>query len=140
MHDASIRRNDAEVIEGLLAPAKELITFLIAFELDFHVASQRVEGAERIDLDRVVDDEIYWDQRIDFLWIATSDDFIPSRMAARSTTQGTPVKSCSTTRAGMKEFSTSAGLAASQSRDCAHPARLRHSHRSCAARLREGYD
>ncbi len=30
-----------------------------------------------------------------------------SRMAARSTTQGTPVKSCSTTRAGMKAISVS---------------------------------
>ena len=30
---------------------------------------------------------------------------MPSRMAARSTTQGTPVKSCSSTRAGAKEIS-----------------------------------
>ena len=30
---------------------------------------------------------------------------IASRIAARSTTQGTPVKSCSRTRAGMKEIS-----------------------------------
>jgi hypothetical protein len=30
---------------------------------------------------------------------------IASRIAARSTTQGTPVKSCSSTRAGMKEIS-----------------------------------
>ena len=36
------------------------------------------------------------------------------RMAARSTTQGTPVKSCSTTRAGLKGTSTAAGRAASQ--------------------------
>ena len=30
---------------------------------------------------------------------------MPSRIAARSTTHGTPVKSCSRTRAGMKEIS-----------------------------------
>jgi hypothetical protein len=30
---------------------------------------------------------------------------MPSRMAARSTTHGTPVKSCSRTRAGMNEIS-----------------------------------
>ena len=30
---------------------------------------------------------------------------MPSRIAARSTTHGTPVKSCSSTRAGMKEIS-----------------------------------
>ena len=42
-----------------------------------------------------------------------------SRMAARSTTAGTPVKSCSRTRAGMKEISFSvapAALEGSQSR------------------------
>ena len=31
--------------------------------------------------------------------------FMASRMAARSTTAGTPVKSCSSTRAGMKAIS-----------------------------------
>jgi len=36
------------------------------------------------------------------------------RIAARSTRAGTPVKSCSTTRAGLKGISTSAGAAASQ--------------------------
>ena len=36
-----------------------------------------------------------------------------SRMAARSTTQGTPVKSCSTTRAGMKAISVSGSFLAS---------------------------
>ena len=34
---------------------------------------------------------------------------MPSRIAARSTTQGTPVKSCSSTRAGMNEISFCAG-------------------------------
>ena len=32
---------------------------------------------------------------------------MPSRIAARSTTHGTPVKSCSSTRAGMNEISVS---------------------------------
>ena len=40
--------------------------------------------------------------------------FIAARMAARSTTHGTPVKSCSTTRAGLNGISVSAGLAAFQ--------------------------
>ena len=35
---------------------------------------------------------------------------MPSRIAARSTTQGTPVKSCSSTRAGMNEISFCASL------------------------------
>ena len=40
--------------------------------------------------------------------------FMASRIAARSTTAGTPVKSCNTTRAGLKGTSSSAGLAAFQ--------------------------
>ena len=40
--------------------------------------------------------------------------FIASRIAARSTTQGTPVKSCSTTRPGMNGTSSLAGLLAFQ--------------------------
>ena len=39
---------------------------------------------------------------------------IASRIAARSTTAGTPVKSCSSTRAGVKEISTLGSAAASQ--------------------------
>ena len=39
---------------------------------------------------------------------------IASRIAARSTTQGTPVKSCSTTRAGWKAISLSGSFLASQ--------------------------
>ena len=39
---------------------------------------------------------------------------IASRIAARSTTHGTPVKSCSTTRAGMNAISVSGSFVASQ--------------------------
>ena len=39
---------------------------------------------------------------------------MPSRIAARSTTAGTPVKSCSSTRAGAKEISFCAALLTSQ--------------------------
>ena len=41
-------------------------------------------------------------------------DFIASRIAARSTTQGTPVKSCMTTRAGMNGISWVDGVFGSQ--------------------------
>ena len=40
--------------------------------------------------------------------------FMALRMAARSTTAGTPVKSCKTTRAGLNGISTGAGDAAFQ--------------------------
>ena len=48
------------------------------------------------------------------IWVASPPSFTTaSRMAARSTTQGTPVKSCSTTRAGMKAISVSGSALAS---------------------------
>ena len=58
---------------------------------------------------------------------------MPSRIAARSTTQGTPVKSCSRTRAGMNEISFSPVLfgdhdaSASMSAALTNPASSRRS-------------
>ena len=45
---------------------------------------------------------------------------IASRMATRSTTQGTPVKSCSSTRAGVYWISSPCSAAGSHSADRAH--------------------
>jgi hypothetical protein len=56
-------------------------------------------GAEFIDHHRVVDDEIDGNQRVDLLRDRRRAA-IASRIAARSTTAGTPVKSCISTRAG----------------------------------------
>jgi hypothetical protein len=50
----------------------------------------------------MVDDELGGVDRIDLLRIAT--EFLP-RAWRRSTTQGTPVKSCMMTRAGVKSIS-----------------------------------
>jgi hypothetical protein len=61
--------------------------------------------------------------------------FIADRMAARSTTAGTPVKSCNTTRAGLNGISSLAGDGHSTPPDFAHPARSLRSRHSCAAPL-----
>ncbi len=56
--DASPRRNDAEIVERILAPAQELVAFAVTFELDFHVFVECVVGAKEVDHDRVVNDEV----------------------------------------------------------------------------------
>ena len=64
-----------------------------------------VGPAEVIDLHRVVDDELDRLQRVDARRGRRPSRATPSRMAARSTTAGTPVKSCSSTRAGVNAIS-----------------------------------
>ena len=56
--DACSGWDDAEVVEGILAPTQEAITFAVTFELDFHVFVERVVGTKEIDHDRVVNDEV----------------------------------------------------------------------------------
>jgi hypothetical protein len=103
----------AEVAQALLAPLEELVALVVALELLGGVDRERLGRAEGVDLHAVVDDQVALDQRVDELGSPPSF-FIASRMAARSTTQGTPVKSCSTTRPGMKGISSLAGLLAFQ--------------------------
>ena len=68
--DAGAGRNDAEVVECLLAPAEELVTLAVAGELHIDIELERVGRVEVVDLHRVVDDEIDGHERIDFLGIA----------------------------------------------------------------------
>ena len=98
MHDTGPRGNYAELIEGLLGPAKQGITLMIALIFAFDIAFESQGRAECIDLNGMVDHQVDWHQRIDLLWIAAHSSH-GQRMAARSTTVGTPVKSCKMTRA-----------------------------------------
>ncbi len=98
--DAGARRNDAEILEGLLAPFQEAVAFAVALVFEFDVAGKGGRRAEFVDDDRVVDDEIDGNQRVDLFRVAAERLTMASRMAARSTTAGTPVKSCISTRAG----------------------------------------
>ncbi len=56
--DARPGGDHPEVVEGLLAPAQELVALAVPFEFDLHVLRECAGGAEVIDLHRVVDDEV----------------------------------------------------------------------------------
>ena len=74
VNDTDVGRDDAEVIERLLAPTQELVAFLVTLEFDLDIANQGPVAAEEVDLDRVVDDQVDRDQRIDLVDIA-ADSF-----------------------------------------------------------------
>src|SRR5205814_10368387 len=61
---------DLEVVEGLLAPAQEGIALPVALELELGVAEDGAGAAELVDLDRVVDDELRREERVDLLRVA----------------------------------------------------------------------
>ena len=70
MNDADVGRNDAKVVERLLAPFEELVTLAVAGELHLDVLRQRHLAAEVIDLDAVVDHQVDGDQRVDLRRVA----------------------------------------------------------------------
>ena len=114
MDDAGVGRDDREVVERLLAPAQERVALLVALELELGVDAERVARAELVDLHRVVDDQLDRLQRVDLAPGRRPASPIASRIAARSTIAGTPVKSCSSTRAGVKAISVLGSAFASQ--------------------------
>ena len=102
--DAGLGRHDAEVAERLLAPAQEDVALVVAGIFQVGVGAEGQAAAEVVDLDRVVDDQLDRLERVDRPG-SPPMRFMASRMAARSTTAGTPVKSCSSTRLGVKAIS-----------------------------------
>ncbi len=68
--DAGARRHDAEIVEGLLAPAQELVALAVALIFALDIALERLRVAEMVDHHRVVDDEIDRHERIDPLRVA----------------------------------------------------------------------
>ena len=94
VHDAEAGRHDAEGLEGLHAPLHELVALAVALELELHVQVERIRAAVVVDHDRVIDHQVHRHQRLD-----RSPGLLPSRaatlrIAARSASKGTPVKSC----------------------------------------------
>ena len=63
--DARLRRHDLEVVEGVLAPAEELVALAVAFVLLLGVEAERGLRAVRVDLDGVVDDQLRRDEGVD---------------------------------------------------------------------------
>ena len=59
MADAGARWDHAEVVEGFLTPAQELITLPVALILDLHVFFESLWVAELVYHHRMVDDQIY---------------------------------------------------------------------------------
>ncbi len=105
--DPGAGRHDAEVAERRLGPAQELVALAVAVVLALDVEGERARRPEPVDLDRVIDDEIGGDERVDPAG-SPPRSAIASRITARSTTAGTPVKSWRSTRDGMNGISASA--------------------------------
>ena len=64
-HDAGGGRDDAEVVEGLLAPLEELVALAVALELHVDVVVHGIGLPKSVDLHGVVDDQVDGDQRVD---------------------------------------------------------------------------
>ncbi len=103
--DAGVRRHDAEILERPLPPTKEGVALAVPLELELGVPEDRPARPVLVDLDGVVDDELDREERIDPLRDRRRGRRIASRIAARSTIAGTPVKSCRRMREGRKEIS-----------------------------------
>ena len=103
MHDADAGRNDLERVERLHAPFEKLVALAVALEFHFQIFNASAEPAKSTCTE----------------WSTTRSTgtsgsmilgFLPSRataerIAAKSTSSGTPVKSCNTMRATMKGIS-----------------------------------
>ncbi len=97
--DAGRGGDNSKVVESLLPPAEELIALAVPLEFFLDILPSEYSGAEEIDLDRVVDDELGRDRGLTRSGSPPRTS-IASRIAARSTTAGTPVKSCIRMRVG----------------------------------------
>ena len=65
MADPGRRRHHPEVVEGLLAPAQERVALAVSLVVALLVDLERLLVAEGVHLDRVVDDQVDVDQRVD---------------------------------------------------------------------------
>jgi hypothetical protein len=63
--DPGVRRHDEKVIEGLLRPPQQLVTLLVTVELQAGITAEGVGAAEDVRDDRMVDDQLGRNQRVD---------------------------------------------------------------------------
>ncbi len=63
--DAGAGRDDPQVAERGLRPAQELVALAVALVLALDVVGERIRRPEPVDVDRVVDDEVGLDERVD---------------------------------------------------------------------------
>ena len=71
MHDPDCRRYNPEIFKRLLAPTQKGVAFGIAGKLHLDIFFEGIRCAEKIDLYRVVDNQIDWHEWIDFSRIPT---------------------------------------------------------------------
>ena len=64
-------RHDPQVAERGLRPAQELVALAVALVLALDIEGERAARPELVDLDRVVDDEVGGDERVDEGGVAT---------------------------------------------------------------------
>ena len=68
---SGVRRHDPEIVETLLSPLQERISFLVSLVLFGNIFFQGIHRTVIINLNGVVDNQIYRNQRIDFHGIFT---------------------------------------------------------------------
>jgi len=88
--NTGVRRNDLEIPEPLLAPAQKRVTFDIALHFEFGIERES-PVVPNLSPARSGQSQLSRKQRIIFFGSPPSVR-MASRMAARSTTAGTPVK------------------------------------------------
>ena len=127
MHDADAGRDDLEGVERLHAPLEKLVTLAVAREFQLEILLHRVRRAGEIHLHRVIHDQVHRHERFDDLGILAELGDGAERIAARSTSSGTPVKSCNTMRAttnGISSVRVSLGFQLASARTAASLTRL----------------
>ena len=105
MNDADSRRHDAKTVKRLRSPFQKAIALFVALEFDFHIALISRFAARVINLNRVVDHQINRHERFDHARRLCPFAATAERIAAKSTSSGTPVKSCKITRATVNGIS-----------------------------------
>ena len=114
--DPRVRRHDGDIVEGLLRPAQELVALEVPGRLELGVQCERIGTTGHLGDDRMVDG----DPRIGPGRIAAEDgEHLTHR--GKSTTTGTPVKSCMRTRSEEKASSLAPGEPGPQAARAATP-------------------
>jgi hypothetical protein len=70
VNDARLRWDHLEVAEGVLAPTEEFVALAVSFVFELGVGRERPGVTVVVHLDRVVDDQLTRDERIDLVRVA----------------------------------------------------------------------
>ncbi|OWK23561.1 hypothetical protein AJ87_34340 [Rhizobium yanglingense] len=97
--DAGAGRNDAEILECLLAPLQEAVALAVALVFKFDVLGEGLRRTEFIDDDGMVDDEVDGHERVDLFRIAAERDHCVAHRSKVDHRRNAS-KSCISTRAG----------------------------------------